>query len=131
MQADRKTLIVENKKLLIDIQRRTFMKQTLSMGALLMLTGCADGYEPEFADGILNAMAKWNDRAQAALFSSTKLAPTYTQADVVDPFRFNAYYGIDEVRTVDEATYKLELSGMIAKKESWTLDQLRALPQSA
>jgi DMSO/TMAO reductase YedYZ molybdopterin-dependent catalytic subunit len=131
MQVDRKTLIVENKKLLVDVQRRSFMKQSLSVGALMMLTGCADGYEPEFADGILNAMANWNDRAQAALFNPTKLAPTYTQADVVDPFRFNAYYGIDELRIVDEATYKLTLSGMIAKKDSWTLDQLRALPQES
>jgi DMSO/TMAO reductase YedYZ molybdopterin-dependent catalytic subunit len=131
MQVDRKTMIVENKKLLVDVQRRSFMKHSLSMGALMMLTGCADGYEPEFVDGILNAMANWNDRAQAALFNPTKLAPTYTQADVVDPFRFNAYYGIDELRIVDEATYKLTLSGMIAKKDSWTLDQLRALPQES
>ena len=75
MLVDRKTLIVENKQLLIDVQRRSFMKQTLSLGALMMLTGCADGYEPEFADGILDKMSDWNDRAQAALFSSSRLAP--------------------------------------------------------
>jgi DMSO/TMAO reductase YedYZ molybdopterin-dependent catalytic subunit len=131
MLVDPKTLIVENKQLLVDVQRRSFMKQTLSLGALMMLSGCADGYEPEFADNILDKMSSWNDRAQAWLFSSNRLAPTYTQADVVDPFRFNAYYGVEEVRTVDEATYKLELSGMIAKKDSWTLDQLRALPQES
>ena len=30
-----------------------------------------------------------------------------------------------------EAGFKLELSGLIGKKESWTLEQLRALPQES
>ena len=131
MLHDRKTLIVENKKLLVDVERRSFMKQSLSLGALMMLTGCADGYEPTFADDILKKMSEWNDSAQAALFSSNRFAPTYTQADVVDPFRFNAFYGEEEVPAVEEVGYKLELSGMIAKKDGWTLEQLRALPQES
>jgi DMSO/TMAO reductase YedYZ molybdopterin-dependent catalytic subunit len=126
-----KVFIQENKKQLIKIERRSFMKQSLSLGALMMLTGCAPSDDAGVIDGVLDKMSDWNDRVQAAIFSSNRLAPTYTQADVVDPFRFNAFYGEEKVPTVDEASYKLQLSGMIAKKDSWTLDQLRALPQES
>lgn len=126
-----KQFISENKKQLVQIERRAFMKQSLSLGALMMLAGCSPSDDAGVIDSVLAKMSDWNDGVQAALFSSNRLAPTYAQADVVDPFRFNAFYGVDEVPTVDEATYKLELSGMIAKKDSWTLDQLRALPQES
>ncbi len=125
-------LMLERTKSILNIERRLFMKQTLSLGALALLSGCdfaSTTDEPNAADRILAAMSKWNDSAQAALFDSTKLAPEFTEADIKDPFPFNAYYGEDEVRIVDGATWKLELSGMIAKKDAWTLDQLKALPQ--
>jgi DMSO/TMAO reductase YedYZ molybdopterin-dependent catalytic subunit len=121
-------LMLERTKPILNIERRLFMKQTLSLGALAMLTGCADT-EQTPVDRILAAMSKWNDKAQAALFDPTKLAPVYTEADITDPFPFNAFYSEDEVTVVQEAGYKLQLSGMIAKKDSWALEQLRALPQ--
>jgi DMSO/TMAO reductase YedYZ molybdopterin-dependent catalytic subunit len=121
-------LMLERTKPILNIERRLFMKQTLSLGALAMLTGCADT-EQTPVDRILAAMSKWNDTAQAALFDPNKLAPVYTEADITDPFPFNAFYSEDEVTVVQEADYKLQLGGMIAKKDSWTLEQLRALPQ--
>lgn len=126
-----KQFILDNKQQLVQIERRAFMKQSLSLGALMMLAGCAPSDDAGVIDSVLAKMSDWNDGVQSALFSSTRLAPTYTQADVVDPFRFNAFYGEDEAPTVDEASYKLKLSGMIAKKDDWTLDQLRALPQES
>ncbi len=129
-----KPQMLERTKSILNIERRLFMKQTLSLGALTMLTGCDFGSgldEPNAVDRILAAMSKWNDGAQAALFDPTKLAPTYSEADITDPFPFNAYYGEDEVRVVEEASYKLQLSGMIEKKDSWTVAQLRALPQQS
>jgi DMSO/TMAO reductase YedYZ molybdopterin-dependent catalytic subunit len=123
-------LMLERTKSVLNIERRLFMKGTLSLGALAMLTGCEAG-EDTPVDRILKAMSNWNDKAQAALFDVNKLAPTYEQKDVVDPFRFNAFYGEDEVKVMAEADYKLELSGLIEKKDSWTLAQIRALPQSS
>jgi hypothetical protein len=35
-------------------------------------------------------MSRWNDRVQAAFFSSSKLAPTYAEAEVTTPFPFDA-----------------------------------------
>ena len=121
-------LLLPQSKSLVDIERRLFMKKALSLGALTMLTGC-DGTDPSATDRILNAMSKWNDEVQLAIFNPNKPAPVYAEADITDPFPFNAFYSESEVTSVPEAGYKLELSGLIEKKESWTLDQLRALPQ--
>ncbi len=124
-------LMLERSQQVLNIERRSFMKQTLSLGALALLTGCDSIEDDTAVDRILKAMSSWNDKAQGALFDPTKLALTYEQKDVVDPFRFNAFYGEDEIVTVAEADYKLELSGMIDNKTSWTLEQLRQLPQQS
>lgn len=122
-------LMLERTQSILNIERRMFMKQTLSLGALTLLTGCDAVDEGTAVDRILKAMSNWNDKAQDALFDPTKLAITYEQKDVVDPFRFNAYYSEDQVVKVAEADYKLKLGGMIADQTGWTLEQLRALPQ--
>jgi DMSO/TMAO reductase YedYZ molybdopterin-dependent catalytic subunit len=121
-------LLLPQTKELQSIQRRLFMKKTLSLGALAMLTGC-DATDPSITDRILGAMSKWNDEVQLAIFNPNKPAPVYSEADITDPFPFNAFYSEDEVTTVEEVGYTLELSGLIDKKEPWTLDRLRALPQ--
>ena len=109
-------------------QRRQFLRQSLSLGALTMLTGC-DATDPPVTDRILSAMSRWNDGVQAAIFNSGKLAPVYAEADITDPFPFNAFYSEGRAPEVAEEGYALELSGMIADKQSWSLEKLRALPQ--
>jgi DMSO/TMAO reductase YedYZ molybdopterin-dependent catalytic subunit len=121
-------LLLPQTKSLVNIERRLFMKRTLSLGALAMLTGC-DATNPSVTDRILGAMSKWNDEVQLAIFNPNKPAPVYTEADITDPFPFNGFYSESEAPVVEEVGYKLELGGLIEKKESWTLDQLRALPQ--
>ena len=121
-------LLLPQTKSLLNIERRLFLKKSLSLGALAMLTGC-DATDPSITDRILGAMSRWNDDVQLAIFNPNKPAPVYTEADITDPFPFNAFYSEDEAPIVPEAGYKLELSGLIEKKDSWTLDQLRALPQ--
>ncbi|HEY4343369.1 MAG TPA: molybdopterin-dependent oxidoreductase [Parvibaculum sp.] len=110
------------------IERRMFLRQGLSLGALTMLSGCnlADG---DAVDRVLFAMSKWNDRVQAALFNPARLAPTYPESAITDPFPFNAFYQEKDAPIVDGASYRLQLSGMIANKKPWTIAELRALPQ--
>jgi DMSO/TMAO reductase YedYZ molybdopterin-dependent catalytic subunit len=48
---------------------------------------------------------------------------------VVKPPRFNAYYGIEDVKPVDGPTWKLELAGRIADKRPWTAQQIYQLPE--
>ncbi|PBI89959.1 Sulfoxide reductase catalytic subunit YedY precursor [Variovorax boronicumulans] len=108
--------------------RRLFLRRSLTLGGLSMLTGCSIS-DDSHVEAALSKVSRFNDEVQGWLFSPTRLAPTYTEAEITRPFPFNAYYGEDEVREVDEATYRLEVSGMVADKRRWTLAELRALPQ--
>lgn len=112
------------------MERRLFLKQGLSLGALSLLSGCTLKDEDSI-DRLLFAMSRLNDRVQAALFNPDKLAPTYLEADMTIPFPFNAYYDEKEAPVIDGRTYRLELSGLIADKRPWTLSDLRALPQTS
>jgi DMSO/TMAO reductase YedYZ molybdopterin-dependent catalytic subunit len=112
------------------IERRLFLKQGLSLGALALVSGCAPT-EAESVQKVLSGMSRWNDRVQAWLFNPNKLAPEYPESAITKPFPFNAYYGEDEIREVDANSYKLELSGLIRDTKPWTLPELYALPQSS
>jgi DMSO/TMAO reductase YedYZ molybdopterin-dependent catalytic subunit len=120
----------ENRKLLESIERRGFLSGSLSLGALTLLTGC-DVSNDRSVQTTLRSISAWNDRVQAFLFNPRRLAPTYTEADVLKPPRFNAFYSKDEVKPVDIRTWKLELAGLIADKRPWTIDQINALPQTS
>ncbi|MGD9543407.1 MAG: molybdopterin-dependent oxidoreductase [Methylocystis sp.] len=112
------------------LERRLFLKQGLSLGALSLLSGCTLK-DDDVVDRLLFAMSRFNDKMQAALFDPTRLAPTYSEADVTTPFPFNAYYEEKDVPHIDRESYRLQLSGRIADKRPWSLDDLRALPQTS
>jgi DMSO/TMAO reductase YedYZ molybdopterin-dependent catalytic subunit len=116
--------------LIRSIERRLFLRQGVSLGALALLSGC-DLTDDESVQRLLTGMSRWNDRAQAWLFNPNKLAPDYPESAITKPFRFNAYYGEEEVRIVDGASYKLELAGLIREKKPWSLPELYALPQTS
>ena len=110
------------------IERRLFLRQGLSLGALTLLTGC-DVTDTSAVQGVLNGISHWNDRAQAALFNPHRLMPTYPESQAVKDFRYNAYYGASQIPKIDGATFKLNLSGLIDNRKPWTLPELYALPQ--
>ena len=112
------------------LSRRGLLRRGLSLGSLALLSGC-DLSTHSGIDAALWAMLRFNDRVQAALFSPSRLAETYPASAITRPFRFNAYYPEWQVRTVDAATWRLELAGLIADRRPWTLEQLRALPQES
>ena len=95
-----------------------------------MLTGC-DLKRPEAVERALLAISRLNDGAQALLFDPNHLAPTYPASMILRPPKFNAYYDVMDVKPVDGATWKLELSGLIADKRPWTLPDLQAAPQQS
>jgi len=113
-----------------DPSRRRFLQRSVTLGGLSLLTGCSLSSE-ESIDQALTAVSRLNDRAQAALFDPGRLAPTYPDSMITRPFPFNAYYGEDEVRAIDDDAWRLELSGLIARRTPWKLAQLRALPQQS
>ena len=112
------------------IERRLFLRQGLSLGALALLSGC-DITDQEDVGKMLHAMSRWNDRVQAILFDPTKLAPEYLESAITKPFPFNAFYGEDEVPEIDAEDYRLELAGLIRDRKPWTLPELYALPQAS
>jgi len=125
---DPKLLIKDAAKLMPAPTRRLFLRGSASLGALALLTGC-DIIDGPTAERVLGKISRFNDRAQAWLFNPNTLAPTYPESAITRPFPFNAYYSEDEAPEIDAADYKLEVGGMIDNKESWTLEQLYALPQ--
>lgn len=112
------------------LQRRLFLKQTLSLGALTLLSGCSPS-SPDAMQQLLRNMSTFNDWVQGALFSPTRLAPTYAESDITTPFPFNAYYDEAQAPAVDPASYRLSLGGMIGKRQAWSLEDLHGLPQTS
>jgi DMSO/TMAO reductase YedYZ molybdopterin-dependent catalytic subunit len=109
--------------------RRAFLRRGLTLGGLSLLTGCSITDEAGVESALMK-VSRFNDKVQGLLFDPNRLAPTYPDSMITRPFPFNAYYGEDEIREVKEADYRLELSGQIADRKSWTLAELRALPQA-
>ena len=119
--------LIEHRSLVKRIERRGFLRGTLSLGALTLLSGC-DISNDQSLQAVLRAMSRWNDRVQAWLFNPSVLAPTYSDADVAHPPRFNAFYTKEQVKPVDGASWRLELAGLVKDKRAWTKDALYALP---
>ena len=115
---------------IVRLERRLFLKQGLSLGALTMLSGC-DITDAEAVQKVLWRMSRFNDSVQAAIFDPNKLAPTYPESAITRPFPFNAFYAESEAPHVDAASYKLERGGLIREKAPWTLDRLYALPETS
>ncbi len=113
-----------------EVARRTLLRQSLSLGALTLLTGC-DISDTDAVQGALHAVSRWNDRVQAALFDRKTLARTYAESEAVRDFRFNAYYGADQSPKLSAEDYRLHLAGAIADKRPWRVEQLHALPQES
>ncbi len=121
-------ILDDHRALIGSIRRRGLLKGSLSLGSLVALTGC-DPSSASSVQAALLAMRDFNDRIQAALFDPNQLAPTYPASMVLKPPKFNAYYDIMKLRPVDGRSWKLEVGGLVADKQSWTLAELDALPQ--
>src|ERR1039458_3284082 len=116
---DAKLLIKDAGKLMPDPMRRNFLRGAASLGALTFLTGC-DIIDGDTAEGVLRKISEFNDAAQAAIFSGTKLAPVFPESAITRPFPFNAYYDEDEAPEVDGKTYKLEVAVLVENKKPWS-----------
>ena len=127
---DRRNLIKDALREMDAPVRRLLSRRMVTVGSLSLLTGCSvsDG---DSAEKLLMGVSRFNDRVQAGLFGATRLAPTYSESQMTRPFPFNAFYSMDKAPTVAAATYKLEVSGLVADTHSWSLDELYALPQAS
>jgi DMSO/TMAO reductase YedYZ molybdopterin-dependent catalytic subunit len=113
---------------MLRLERRGLLRG-FSLGALTMLTGC-DLRDGDAVDKVLWAMSRFNDRVQALLFNPNRLAPTYDAAQITRPFPYNGFYPADDAPEIEDADWKLEVSGLVEDRTPWTLERLRELPQA-
>src|ERR1700685_4223799 len=125
---DKQLLVRDAVKAMPDLARRRFIAGGASFGALTLLTGC-DVSDSFCAEEILKRVSKFNDSVQALMFNPDALAPTFPESAVTKPFPFNAYYELDDAPEVDGKDWRCEVSGLVDKKKSWTLEELYKLPQ--
>ncbi len=125
---DASLLVRDATRLMPDLTRRRFIAGGASLGALTMLTGC-DVLDSSSAENLLKQVSEFNDAVQALIFNPNTLAPTFPESAITRPFPFNAYYSEDEAPFIDGENYRFEVSGLVANKKAWTLDELYALPQ--
>ena len=126
---DRRAILADAGRELAIPSRRLFGKRMLSLGGLMMLTGCSIT-DDKSVNTFLTAVSRLNDRVQGMLFDPHRLAPTYAESQLTRPFPFNAFYGIDDVPHVDGSDYRLKVSGLVSGPRTWTLADLYALPHA-
>ena len=58
------------------------------------------------------------------------MAATFASVSITRPFPFNAFYSLKDVPTVDAEPYRLEVTGLVKERRTWTLPELYALPRT-
>jgi DMSO/TMAO reductase YedYZ molybdopterin-dependent catalytic subunit len=124
------SIIKDARNELKDPVRRLLRKRILTLGGLAMLSG-SDLTSDKSVNTMLRRVAFFNDDVQALLFDPDKRAPTYPESMITQPFPFNAFYDVDDVLEVDASAYRFQVGGLANGKRTWTLDELRALPQGS
>ncbi|MDE2423517.1 MAG: molybdopterin-dependent oxidoreductase [Betaproteobacteria bacterium] len=129
-----KSILLKQREIIKDVYkeldlptRRLFIKNTLSLGMLSMLTGCSLTDEDSI-ENVLMIASRFNDQIQSWIFDPSKMAPTYPESMITKPFPFNAYYSEDEIRE-SPTNFQLKVSGLVENKKSLTLTDLNEMPQ--
>ena len=66
------------------LERRLFLKQSLSVGALALLSGC-ELTDDESVQKVLSGMSTWNDATQAWLIDPKRLGPRVPGRPITTP----------------------------------------------
>ncbi|PXW46857.1 DMSO/TMAO reductase YedYZ molybdopterin-dependent catalytic subunit [Erwinia sp. AG740] len=120
--------LVKEAEKLLSPERRRLLRQGLTLGGIMMLTGC-DISNNESVESTLSLISRFNDRVQGFLFSRRNLAPEYRESDITRPFPFNAFYGQEDIPLVDGHDYQLDVRGLVRDTRRWTLPELYRLQQ--
>ena len=103
-------------------------RRILQLSPLLLLAGC-DSTPEGPVESFLRRFQRFNDWVQARMFDPHKLAPEYSDEELVsaDGFRTNSYD--TDQPDIDPDRWNLSIDGMVSRPGTFTLDQLQALPK--
>ncbi|MBN8230353.1 molybdopterin-dependent oxidoreductase [Corallococcus macrosporus] len=109
------------------MSERVLTRRRVLLGAAALATSACDSQRPRA--GFLGAMDRFNQRAQSALFSPTRLAPEEPVDQLTPPGDFPHYFLSDTV-PLAPAGWRLEVGGLVARPRSFSLEELRQLPRT-
>jgi DMSO/TMAO reductase YedYZ molybdopterin-dependent catalytic subunit len=106
--------------------RRMTRRELLKLAPVAALGAFA---VPSWQPTLLERGLAFTDRAAAGWFSTSRLAPTFPDSEVVplDRFPLNSY--ADDDPEVDLEAWTLQVDGLVARPGKYTLQQIRALPR--
>ncbi len=103
----------------------TRRKLLLGIAASGLLAGCDSSATRLFLSG----MGRWNDKFQEILFSPNRLAPEAPAADLTPESAFPSYF-VSDAMPFPPAGWTLKVGGLVARPQSFTLDQLKRMPRT-
>lgn len=113
-----------------EIGRRHLLAGLAALGA----GACSRVGESENAGSIFDAAESWHREAHRVLAGRERLAPEFEPSDISPSFRGNGSLTVDTPEYREELAngfpnWRLEVTGLVAKPLSLSLETLRALPQ--
>lgn len=105
------------------LTRRRFV---ISAAAASLVAGC-NGVHP--IAGFLGAMKGWNEKFEAFLFSSQRLAPQLPESAATPEQAFPSYF-ISESMPFAPEHWSLKVGGMVDRPMVLSLEQLKGLPRT-
>lgn len=114
-------------------RRRRFMAHAAAASSSIFLAGCDKLSQSEWFPKILSSAEKLTQAAQKLIVPRRAMAQEFSPADISPEFRSNgtdnpdspAYQALVANGFKD---YQLNISGLVERPETYTLDQLKSLP---
>lgn len=100
----------------------------------LLAAGCSKVADSKAGSALLSAAEDWHRKAHRALADRQALAPEFTRADLSPTFRGNGSLTVDtpfyrEQLASGFPDWRLEVTGLVATPLSFSIENLRRLPQ--
>jgi DMSO/TMAO reductase YedYZ molybdopterin-dependent catalytic subunit len=114
--------------------RRRFLARTLGAAGAMMLAGCNRLSQTEWLPKILGVGEKASAAAAALVTTRRSMAQEFTPADLSPRFRSNGTFNpanphYQALAAQGFANYRLEVGGLVDSPASFSLAELRALPE--
>jgi len=97
----------------------------LQSAGLALLAACSE----EKRDAFLHQGQLFNDKVQSAVFSESRLAPTYPDSDLTPESQFRVNGKDNGPPQFDRAVWNLELAGLVKHPGRYSLDQVKLMPR--